>query len=321
MELNQLRYFVAAADLGSFSRAAEKLFVVQSNVSNQIRKLEGELRAPLFERRAHQVVLTEFGRALLPEARQALAATDNGRAAVDAVRDVVVGRAAVGVPGTVAGWLMPDVIKRFREMHPAVDLWITEEASTVLAGMVASRELPQAIINMPHPHEKALEGELLFEEELVAVVPCDHARYGAGVAPLTAFRGDRWLLPEAGNSLRSLIIEKCASVGFAPATRVEFGRKQLMREMANAGAGVALLPVMTALLDLRYDRQRLVRIETPRLARRVSLIRNRSASCSPANGALGRLIRDVLTERIQATVNCGLPGSDLVLPPPIALLM
>ena len=149
MELHQLRYVLAVAETGSFTRAAERLFVVQSNVSAQVPKLEFELGVALFERRVHEVVLTEFGEAFLPGVRQTLAALELARAAVEDVRELVTGRASLGVPGTVVNWLLPDVIRRFRTAYPGVDLWVTKDASVVLVGMVAARDLPQALVNLP----------------------------------------------------------------------------------------------------------------------------------------------------------------------------
>jgi LysR family hydrogen peroxide-inducible transcriptional activator len=292
MELHQLRYVVAVADTGSFSRAGERLSVVQSNVSAQVRKLELELGVALFDRRAHEVVLTEFGQAFLPAARRALEATRVARATVDAVRGLAVGRAAIGVPGTLVGWLITGVVQRFQVEHPAVELWVTEEASAILAGMVASRDLSQALVNLPCPYAELLDLELLFDEELVGVVPLEHPLAGSGRVRLEQLSSEDWLLPENGNPLRDTILQACNEAGFTPRTRIEIGRKQLMREMAVAGLGVALMPAMTAQKDLRGEPERLVRVEGPRTTRSIGLVRHRADRLSVADCALRAIIRD-----------------------------
>jgi DNA-binding transcriptional LysR family regulator len=296
MELHQLRYVLAVAETGSFSRAARSLFVVQSNVSAQVRKLESELGVELFERRAHEVVLTDFGRAFVPRVRQTLADLEAARSAIDAVRGLVSGRAALGVPGTVVGWLLPDVIRQFRQRYPGVDLWITEEASVVLAGMVASRDLPQAVVNLPvaAAYADLLVIEALFDEDLAAVVPVSHALYGTAAVPLASLQGEDLLLPEVGNPLRKLILDACAGLGFSPSPAIEFGKKQLTREMALAGIGIGIVPMMTARHDLAHDSGRIVRIEAPRLVRSVGMVRHRAARLSPADRAL----RDVICEQL-----------------------
>jgi LysR family hydrogen peroxide-inducible transcriptional activator len=297
MELHQLRYVIAVAETGSFSRAAEHLFVVQSNVSAQIRKLEREVGVPLFERRAHDVVITEFGRAFLPRARQALAALEDARAAVDAVRGLTLGKAELGIIGTVAGWLLPGLAQRFRASHPLVDLWLTEEPTVVLAEMVASRRLPQALVNLPVPQAEQLNTEVLFLEELVVVVPPDHRLRGTAEAPLEWFRDDDWLLPEPGNALRGLIAQALGSAGYMPTPRIQVGKKQLMQDLAIAGVGVALLPAATALHPLGPDTGRIIRVSEPKVIRSVGLVTHRTRSRSPGDMALDAVLRDVISER------------------------
>jgi DNA-binding transcriptional LysR family regulator len=310
VELHQLRYVIAVAETGSFSRAAERLFVVQSNVSAQVRKLERELGAPLFERRAHNVTTTEFGRAFLPRARQALAALEDARAAVDAVRGLTLGKAELGIIGTVAGWLLPELVHRFRADHPLVDVWLTEEPTVVLAGMVASRRLPQALVNLPVQQGEQLECEELFREELVVVVPPDHPLVGTPVAPLQRFLEDEWLLPEPGNALRGLISDALGAAGFVPTPRIQVGKKQLMQELAIAGVGVALLPAATALHPLGGDTGRIIRLSEPSVVRSVGLVSHRSGGRSPGDLALAELLRAVIRRQAAETKWVDVSGSD-----------
>lgn len=297
MELHQLRYVIAVAETGSFSRAAERLFVVQSNVSAQVRKLEREVGAPLFERRAHEVVITEFGRAFLPRARQALAALEDARAAVDAVRGLTLGKAELGIIGTVVGWLLPELTRRFRATHPLVDLWLTEEPTVVLAEMVATRRLPQALLNLPVQPAEQLNCEILFREELVVVVPPEHRLRGTQEAPLESFRDDEWLLPEPGNALRGLICDALGEAGFMPTPRIQVGKKQLMQDLAIAGVGVALLPAATALHPLGRDSGRVIRLSEPKILRTVGLVTHRAGSRSPGDLALDDVLRALIAER------------------------
>jgi LysR family hydrogen peroxide-inducible transcriptional activator len=315
MELHQLRYVIAVAETGSFSRAAEGLFVVQSNVSAQVRKLERELGAPLFERRSHEVVITEFGRAFLPRARQALSALEDARAAVDAVRGLTMGRAKLGIIGTVAAWLLPELVGRFRTAHPLVDLWLTEEPTVELAEMVASRRLPQALVNLPVRQPEHLDCEPLFVEELVLVVPPDHPMRGISEAPLQRFQDDDWLLPEPGNALRGLICDALAQSGFMPTPRVQVGKKQLMQELAIAGVGVALIPAATALHPLGAESGRIIRVSEPRVHRSVGLITHRSGGQSPGDLALADVLRVQIRRHVSVTDSWTGVGGSRVLQP------
>ncbi|HWM12249.1 MAG TPA: LysR family transcriptional regulator, partial [Solirubrobacteraceae bacterium] len=121
-ELRQLRYFVAVAEEGSLTRAAARLHVAQQSLSQQIRTLEAQLGAALFERSSRGVALTDVGAVLLREARPVLAQAER---AVEAVRRAARGEQGelrVGFLGSVANYFMPPVVRAFRERHPDVTL-------------------------------------------------------------------------------------------------------------------------------------------------------------------------------------------------------
>src|SRR6185436_9010012 len=126
MELRQFEAFVAAAEEGGITRAADRLHIVQSAISASLRRLEAELGTPLFVRRARGVELTDAGRALLPHARAALSATDAGREAVDAVRGGLRGVVRLGImqSQSPAGSRVsvPGILREFRDLHPDVEL-------------------------------------------------------------------------------------------------------------------------------------------------------------------------------------------------------
>src|SRR3954453_21975570 len=120
VDLQQLRYVVAVADLGNFTRAAERCFVVQSALSHQIAKLEQELGARLFHRTSRSVALTPAGAALLPAARECLSAAERVRAEVSAATGEIRGRLAVGMIPTTAVVDVPTVMRAFHQQHPEV---------------------------------------------------------------------------------------------------------------------------------------------------------------------------------------------------------
>jgi DNA-binding transcriptional LysR family regulator len=155
MELRQLEAFVAAADAGGITRAADRLHIVQSAISASLRRLEGELGTPLFERRARGVVLTDAGRALLPHARATLAAAGAGREAVDAIRGGLRGVVRLGImqsqspPGSRVS--VPRLLRDFRDLHPGVELRIghLSGGSAEMALHVADGSLDLAFVALP----------------------------------------------------------------------------------------------------------------------------------------------------------------------------
>src|SRR2546429_9807506 len=120
MEIHQLRYFVAVADEGSFSRAAAKVRVAQPSLSQQIRKLEAEVGQPLFDRLPRSVVLTEAGRCFIDYARQILAAIRDARRCGGELKDAVTGELPGGAISTIAPDVLPELVTKFHQDYPGV---------------------------------------------------------------------------------------------------------------------------------------------------------------------------------------------------------
>src|SRR5215470_20444823 len=173
MEIHQLRYFVAVADEGSFSRAATKVRVAQPSLSQQIRKLEAEVGQPLFDRLPRSVVLTEAGRCFIDYARQILASIGDARRCVDDLKGEVAGRVAVGAIPTIAPYLLPELVVTFQKHYPEVTLHIVEDVTAVIARRVEAGELDVALASTCQ-RSPTLRVELLGNEPLLALVPEGH---------------------------------------------------------------------------------------------------------------------------------------------------
>src|SRR5436190_10818822 len=145
MEIHQLRYFVAVAEEGSFSRAAARVRVAQPSLSQQIRKLEAEVGQPLFDRLPRSVVLTEAGRCLIEYARQILASIGDARRCVDELKGKIAGHVAVGAIPTIAPYLLPELVVIFQKHYPEVTLHVIEDVTAVVTRRVETGELDCAV--------------------------------------------------------------------------------------------------------------------------------------------------------------------------------
>jgi LysR family transcriptional regulator, hydrogen peroxide-inducible genes activator len=141
MELNQLRYFVAVAELGSFTRAAERSHVSQPSLSQQIAKLEREMAQPLFERLGRQVKLTEPGRALYERAVGILRGVDEAKSAVCGASGWESGELSVGAIMTVAPYFLPDIVRTFLRKFPKARLTMRESFTQQIVKDCLSSEL------------------------------------------------------------------------------------------------------------------------------------------------------------------------------------
>jgi DNA-binding transcriptional LysR family regulator len=149
MTLQQLHYFLAAVDHGSFSAAAEALHLAQPSLSEQVRRLEGELGVVLFQRVGRGLVLTEAGRSLRPRAEAAVAAADAARDAVVEVRELRGGTASFGTWGTARTYLGADLVADFRRRHPDVRLRLLGQNSSETVEAVRGGQLEAAVVALP----------------------------------------------------------------------------------------------------------------------------------------------------------------------------
>jgi DNA-binding transcriptional LysR family regulator len=168
MTLQQLSYFLAAAEEGSFSAAANTLLMSQPSLSDQIRRLEAELGVPLFVRAGRGVELTDAGRILRPYAQRVLAETQEAMESVREVRDLTGGTVAFGFFGGAHHSLLGGVVERFRTRHPAVRLRAVGQNSAEVADAVRDGTLEAGLVILP-VDDAGLEVRRVSSEELLYV--------------------------------------------------------------------------------------------------------------------------------------------------------
>jgi len=168
MTLQQLRYFVAAIEHGSFSAAADALHLAQPSLSDQIRRLEAALGVPLFVRTGRRLVLTEAGRALRPAAEAALAAAAHAVSSVAEVRDVTGGTVTFGTFGDAPSWLVANVVADFLRRHPGVRVRILGLNSSDVAEEVRAGRIEAAVVVLPVDDDGLDVRPALREEVLYA---------------------------------------------------------------------------------------------------------------------------------------------------------
>ena len=168
MEIHQLTYFVAVAETGSFSRAAERCNIAQPSLSQQIQKLEQELGEPLFDRLPRKVVLTDAGRTLLPRAINILSDLHDIKHTLNQNADAGHGLLNVGFIPTIAPFVLPRTIKRFSEEFPNARLTVQEDLTEAIVRNLLDGKLDVGITSMPIHHRLIRTEELLTEPLLVA---------------------------------------------------------------------------------------------------------------------------------------------------------
>lgn len=168
MNLQQLRYFLAAAEHGSFTAAARSLYIAQPSLSEQVRQLEAELGVELFARVGRGIVLTATGRAFRPEAERVLAALDRAQDAVRNVREIRGGTISFGMFGTASAYLVSGLVEDFRRRYPDARLRLVGQNSSLVADAVRNGRLEAALVVLPIDDD-GLEVRPVHREELVVV--------------------------------------------------------------------------------------------------------------------------------------------------------
>lgn len=168
MTLQQLQYFLAAIEHGTFSAAADALYMAQPSLSEQIRRLEAELGVALFVRAGRRLALTEAGRALRPEAERTLEAAAHAAESVAGVRELRAGTATFGTFGDAPTWLIGNVVATFRRRHPDVRLRVVGSNSAEVADEVREGRIEAGLIVLPID-DSGLDVRPAMEDEIVYV--------------------------------------------------------------------------------------------------------------------------------------------------------
>ncbi|WP_407288387.1 LysR substrate-binding domain-containing protein [Streptomyces sp. BP-8] len=227
MELRQVRYFVTVAQELHFGRAAERLHIVQSAVSQQIRRLERELQTELFDRSSRQVRLTPVGERFLPEARALLAAEERARAVV---AELSAGRARTLRLGTSTGLgaHLDRVLDTLAGLAPETGVELVSARAQQRLDQVAARELDAAFLR-GDPDGAGRDGLSfvpLWQDPLVAVVPARHPLAARpGTIALTDLAAVPLVLTERRNNraLVDLVVNACHEAGFVPVPGPRYG--------------------------------------------------------------------------------------------------
>jgi DNA-binding transcriptional LysR family regulator len=246
VELRQLAVFLAVAEEGSFTRAADRLHVVQSAVSAGVRNLERELGASLFDRSTHRVQLTDAGEALLPEARATLTAAAGARDAVDAVRGGIRGTVLLGTMQAqgMRAIGVPELLAGFRRDHPLVQVHIRHAAggSAEMATQVRDGRLDLAFVSLPASELPGVKLTALSREPMMVLAPATHRLAKRTSIPIAALADEPLAEFPPGWGLRTVSDQAFASAGVARTITFEVNDTASVIEFVRHGLALSVLP-------------------------------------------------------------------------------
>jgi DNA-binding transcriptional LysR family regulator len=295
LTLQQLRYFLATANQGSFSAAAAGLRLAQPSVSEQVRLLEAELGVALFVRARRRLELTEAGRVFLPAAERVLAAAEEAQESVRDLRTLTGGTASFGTFGSAHHYLLAGLVQDFRARHPGVRVRVLGENSAEVADAVRDGRLEGGLITLP-VDDRGLDVRPSIREEIL-YVSAEPARTDTPVtierlasAPLILYDA-RW---GAQDPMRRQLAERAERAGVRIEPQIEIEYLTAALDLAERGAGDTLCA--RTVLDARAAARRLHRVSLdPPLYDTFAFITRRDAHLSPATRAFMELAERRIT--------------------------
>lgn len=248
MDLRHLRYFVAVAEEGHVTRAAERLGIQQPPLSQQIRALEMELDVMLFRRKPRGMELTDAGDSLLVDARRILTDVEGALAKVRRTARGEQGRIVVGFTSSAPFHpFIPTILRTFRENYPRVSVVLEEDGTANLVSALTSERLDAAFIRSPVPTGEGVAVHDLLEERMLVALPSDHRLAldadGTPIA-LADLTDEAFILYRraSGPGLYDAVVGACHRAGFLPRIEQEAPRIVATLNLVAAGFGVTIVP-------------------------------------------------------------------------------
>ena len=295
MTFQQLQYVVALEETGNFTRAAQTCHVTQPTLSAQIKKLENEWGAPLFDRSAHPIRPTPAGERVVAEARAALARLGGLAETMRLDRDEVGGTLEIGIIPTLAPYLLPRILSAVRERLPRARLHLREALTAEVADHVRRGRWDLGLVSTPTRLPGLVERPL-YREAFKAYLPPGHALLSRNAVSVGALEEAGLLLLKEGHCFRDQVLALCSRDRAAPVA-FESGSLDTLMRLVEAGHGVTLVPE-GMVLELDEDRRGGIRsVQGAEPERVIGTIVSPETPKAALTAAFEQAVRDALPSR------------------------
>ncbi|MGL5012618.1 MAG: LysR substrate-binding domain-containing protein [Paracoccaceae bacterium] len=285
--IRQLRYFEALADQRHFGRAADVCAISQPALSMQIKELEEQLGALLFERSAKQLRLTRFGEAFALRVRDILRGIDALGEMARAAQGPRLAQLRIGVIPTIAPYLLPAIIGDLMRDNPNLDLHVRETLTPKLLQELSDGRIDAAILALPIS-EPGLTEVALFTENFVLVRPERDAENP--VPSREMLREMRLLLLEEGHCFRDQALSFCSMGPVAAREVLEGSSLSTLVQMVSAGIGVTLIPEMAVPLEVRSAAVTVAHFAGPQPTRTIGMVWRKSSGLAEQLGLVAQTV-------------------------------
>jgi LysR family transcriptional regulator, cyn operon transcriptional activator len=250
MDLRQLEMFKAVAEVRSFTRAGEKLYVTHSAICRQIKLLEDELRTPLFTRANRQVSLTPAGKVLLEFVGPIFEQLTKAANSVLQISYRAADHLNIGTGTTMLNFFLPPILEDFKRRYPATPILVKTGHSVPLSEDLRQGALDVMITSLPLPLEgRDLAVKTLYREELVAVVGPGHPLAGKKIVQCEKMREFPLIIFPKGSSTREILDAFFRQLKISPIIQLELENDEAVERAIQAGIAISFLPKNRATRD------------------------------------------------------------------------
>ena len=240
--LRQLQYFIAVAEQGSVTRAAQNLSISQSSVTEAIKELEGDLGVELFERHPRGLSITHNGHQFLRHATKILATVSDARNALSETKENTGGTLNIGVTSLVAGYVLSDLLARYRRACPGVEVSAIEDNGSYLEHLLIGGELDVAVMVISNLRDRmALQAEILETSPYRLWLPMGHPLVSADIISVADIAREPLIMLTV-DEIEENTGKLLSALGARPHVAFRTRSVEAVRSLVATGAGVALLP-------------------------------------------------------------------------------
>ncbi|HWB54142.1 MAG TPA: LysR substrate-binding domain-containing protein [Tepidisphaeraceae bacterium] len=250
MNYNHVLLFRAVAEAGSFTKAAERVYISQPALSQQIGQLESALGVKLFDRLPRGVRLTQAGQILATHAERMEALDQQAHRQIQELRGLVRGRLTIGASQTIGVYLMPEVLGRFRRRYPQIDLDLQIGNTEVIQRRLADDLLDLALTE-GFLEQTELDATVFQQDNLVAIVPKGHALAQRKTVTAKQFCAEPMIVREHGSGTRAVIERALARKSIEITPAMSLGSTEAVKRAVEAGIGVAIISRLAIRQELR----------------------------------------------------------------------
>jgi LysR family hydrogen peroxide-inducible transcriptional activator len=301
VEFHQLRYFVAVAEEGSFSRAAERMHVTQPSLSQQIQKLEGEMGQPLFDRLARGVTATAAGAGLLPLARKILNDLADAHRCVEERVGTIAGNVTVGMIPTIAPYILGALLTELRQEHPRVAIHVVEDVTENLVRLLEVGQIDLAVVSTCRSGT-GLHRELWAREPLLVALPKEHRLARRRRLSWRDLSEETLLTLQESHCLSRQIRQWCARHAIRPQKTLPLVQLATVLNLVASRQGISFVP---ALARSRETQEHCVFLSMTGSApwREINVVRNPARYRSKASAAFVELAHKVVCRLIASAAS------------------